>query len=72
MDTEVSADVMTHLDKVATALLLLRIRDGVNEKEQGSVEGVLFKAGFAQHEIVELTGVPESTLRHRLKSEGLK
>jgi len=67
--------VLESIDRTLRAMLMLQIEEvrmGDRPKGAGSLEGLLFKAGFTvQAEIVTLTGISKSAVSARLKDEGL-
>ena len=62
----------SRLEVLLQAILLLQLQPLVDEEKRGSIEGVLYRAGFTNKEIVEMTGTPKSTVSQRLKAEGLR
>ncbi len=67
VETEVQESV-----QLLRAILLLQLREQSEEEERGSIEGLLFRAGFTNKQIVAMTGKAKSTVSTRLKAEGLR
>ena len=68
-------EVLESIESATKAMLMLQLEAAGRAdraKASGSLEGLLFRAGFTvQAEIVAITGTPRSTVSARLKEEEL-